>query len=139
MSLKGKPSWNKNLQKELNPNFGRKYSKERCQKISQSNKGKIVSNETKLRLSESHKGQKSWNKGQKGLQKHSEEVRKKMSISGKGKKVKPVLQFDMNNNFIKEWIGVNYVSPEFSPSKVSLCCNNKRNKHKNFIWIFKTN
>ena len=41
--------------------------------------------ETKKKMGESSKGQIPWNKGKRGLQKHSEETRRKMSEMNKGK------------------------------------------------------
>lgn len=140
LNRKYAPPWNKDLPKEQQPLYGRKYSKEHCKKISESNLGKIVSKKTKENLRISHLGQKTWNKNLKGVYKASKETRMKQSKSLKGNCGKIVLQFDLKNNFIKEWECVNYTKYSvFSPSLVSRCCNNKLNKHKNFKWYFKNN
>jgi len=63
--------WNKSKTFILTPEqYMKRYAKERAQKISEANKGKIVSEETRRKLSESHKG--------KPL---SEDTRKKLSAS----------------------------------------------------------
>ncbi len=49
-------------------------------------KGHKASEEHRRRLSESHKGQIPWNKGKKGLVKLSNEAKLKMSLSKKGRK-----------------------------------------------------
>lgn len=90
---KGKETWNKGI----------KHSEETKQKIRNSMKGNIPwnkgvkwSEENKRRISIGMKGHIPWNKGLKGYSnaggyekghKHSEEVRKKMSISHKGVKL----------------------------------------------------
>jgi group I intron endonuclease len=134
----GQKAWNKGLPKEQQPNFGKKPSEETCKKIGNSNRGKKVSEETIQKLIDSHIGQKAWNKGIVGVFKASDETKAKQSRSKKGKGVKPILQFSKDGKFIKEWIGVNYTREGgFSPSKVSLCCNNKRPHHRGFVWKFK--
>lgn len=52
-------------------------------KMSKFQKNKFVSDETKQKLSQSHKGQKAWNKGIKGVFKHSDETKKKIGNSSK--------------------------------------------------------
>ena len=49
-------------------------------------KGKKHTEESKKKMSESHKGKTVWNKGLVGAQTHSEETRKKLSETGKGNK-----------------------------------------------------
>lgn len=61
-------------------------------------------------------------------------VRKRISDS----KLKPVYQYDLNGILIREWNSIaEAVQHGFTQSKISQCCNNKRNKHKNCIWKFK--
>ena len=52
---------------------------------------------------------------------------------------KTLLQYDLNNNFIKEWNGLNECAKSLnvSASHISQCCNNKRNKAYNYIWKYK--
>ncbi len=76
----------KNKVGKNNPFYGRKHTDEYKEKISRIHKGKIVSQETRKKISEGHRGKKPWNKGLKGIIKHSKEARKKMSEARKGKK-----------------------------------------------------
>lgn len=52
---------------------------------------------------------------------------------------KPVLQFDKNGNFIREWPGVIKVEEEtgMNHSHISGCCLGKRKSAGGFIWKFK--
>lgn len=103
---------------------------------------KNISNEQRLRISEKLKGRTL-----------SKETLEKRSISIKGvsrnknspgykalseKMSKPVLQYDKEMNFIKEWKNAYEANKEgYSNSKISSCCNNKRPFHRDCIWKFK--
>lgn len=52
---------------------------------------------------------------------------------------KPVIQYDLNLNFIKEWESINLASIGLglNAANIYLCCNNARNKCGGFIWKFK--
>jgi hypothetical protein len=54
---------------------------------------------------------------------------------------KPVIQFDLNGKFIREYSSINDVSREthITIAEISRCCNNIRKQAHNFIWKFKTN
>ena len=55
-----------------------------------------------------------------------------------GKKSKPVLQFDLNGNLIKEWKSINECGRNgFNQGAVAACCQGKRKTHKGFIWKYK--
>lgn len=73
---------------------GYKFTQEQKDKISQSKKGHpcYLDNQRSIKISQANKG---INKGKK----HSEETKQKRSKS----KCKPVLQYDLNMNLIKEW------------------------------------
>ena len=116
--------------------------------------GSIRSDEFKANCSKRMKGKTPWNKGLK-LPKHSIELTKKRSESLKGRRLseatknkikdkvsKPVLQYDSNGVFIKEWQSLKEVSL-FLPcsySKLSNYINGKNNINtfKNYIWKLKT-
>jgi hypothetical protein len=49
-------------------------------------KGKKHTEESKKKMSESHKGKTAWNKGLKGVQSHNQDTRQKLSEMGKGNK-----------------------------------------------------
>ena len=57
----------------------------------------------------------------------------------KQKERKEVLQFDMNNTFLKSYTSLTEAALEnnLSIGKISLCCNKKRKSHGKFIWEFK--
>lgn len=54
-------------------------------------------------------------------------------------KTKPVLQYDLEDNFIKEWSSAKKIEQELgcSCSKISLCCNGKRNTTGGYKWKYK--
>lgn len=69
--------------------------------------------------------------------------KKKMSISAKNRKdrLKPILQFDILNNFIREWNSTSEVilTNNYSSSgSISECLHNKRKTAFGYIWKFKT-
>ena len=54
------------------------------------------------------------------------------------KKSKPVLQYDLEGNFIKEWESIAECNRNgFLQSKIILCCQKKQKTHKDFIWKYK--
>ena len=55
-----------------------------------------------------------------------------------GKLSKPVLQYDLNGNFIKEWKSINECGRNgFNQGDICKCCNGKRKTAKGFIWVYK--
>ena len=56
-----------------------------------------------------------------------------------GKKSKPVLQFDLNDNFIKEYPSIRQVYREtgFAFQNISACCKGKLKQAYNFKWKYK--
>lgn len=56
-------------------------------------------------------------------------------------KVKPVLQYDLNGNFVKEWEGARIAAKKcgFSRSQIAATCIGKRKSANNFLWRYKTN
>lgn len=78
----------------------------------------------------------------------SEETRKKMSISGKGvpqpehfsKLIsKPVIQYDLEDNFIKEWSSIKEASSylNIDIAAISKCCRNIYRKTHNYKFKYK--
>lgn len=54
------------------------------------------------------------------------------------KRSKPVLQYDLNGNLIKEWISVNDAGRNgYNQGNVADCCRGERKTHKGFIWRYK--
>ena len=140
---------------------GKKHSEETKLKISEAHKGKIISKETRIKLSKSLKGRII---KKESIEKiiftrknnnnvwHTNETKQKISKSSKGKpkskshcnnmklaRYKPILQYDLNNNFIKEWLGASQVRDElgYNQSNITGVCNGLRKTHKNFIWKYK--
>lgn len=145
---------------------GKRLSEETRRKISIAGKGRHHTEETKKRISESKKGDKCYLYG-KHLSEEtkrklsiahkniSEETRRKMSEKSKGNKRalgmkhteefkdrlrKPVVQFDKDGNFIREWKSISEVKETLGIDKTSIskCC--KRMRHFNtaggFIWRY---
>ena len=54
------------------------------------------------------------------------------------KTAQPVIQYDMNKNFIKKWNNISEIKKQmnFDYSSIYQCCNNKRNKAYNYIWKY---
>jgi len=108
-------------------NKGKKHSIESCLKKSISLKGRIESEETKKLKSKNNMGV---SRG-KGIPKSKEHVLK-LSKSLR----KPVLQYDLNGNFIKEWEGLReakiWITKEksiYSPNvdkQIKDCCNGRQ-------------
>ena len=54
------------------------------------------------------------------------------------KRSKPVLQYDLEGNFIKEWVSINECGRNgYCQVHVSECCRGKRKYHKDCIWRYK--
>lgn len=82
MKRKGiKPIINGGFKKGHKINLGKHYSKERKSKISQTLKGHINSEETRKKISQSNKGRKVWNKGLNNVQKYTPERNRKISLA----------------------------------------------------------
>ena len=119
-----------------------------------SQKGKYVSPETKKKLSIAGKGNQ-YAKGNKNRlgKKHSDETKMKIGLKSKGRKHsdetikkirdklknrKKVYQYDLDNNFIKEYPSGRAAGIETgcSINGISACCNNKQIQSGGFIWSF---
>ena len=54
------------------------------------------------------------------------------------RKSKPIIQYDLQGNFIKEWASAAEAGRNgYNSFNISSCCNNKLKSHKNYIWKFK--
>lgn len=73
--------------------------------------------------------------------KRSKESRRKMSIAAKNRKnqKKPILQYDLEGNFIKEWRSTSDLVEEmgYSNGYISDCLHGKHKKAYNYVWKFK--
>jgi hypothetical protein len=79
------------------------FSEETRKKLSQKNKGRTLSEETKRKISQSRKGNVPWNKGKKGLQKHSQETKERMRESHKGKKQREEISKKKSESMKRWW------------------------------------
>ena len=138
--------------------LGKKHTEESKKKMSENRKGIIVSDETRKKLSEVGKGRKmsaesiaktaSANRGRKNTQ----EVKDRISQKLKGRKIpqdvlirraksqmKPILQFDIDNNFIKEWNSAKDAKLELNPANHGLSdvLKGKRKTWQGFKWEYK--
>ena len=73
--------------------------------------------------------------------KRTEESKKKMSESAKKRtdNLKPILQYDLEGNFIREWESTSHLVKEkgYSNGSISDCLNGRWKKAYGFIWKFK--
>lgn len=124
--------------------IGKTHSDESKKKMSESAKGKNVSEITRKKMSESKKGVK-----------FSDEHKKNMSESAKGDNnnykryllrtglphhnSKSVLQFSLDNEFIKEWDNASIASKELGLSykAINASLNKGYKKSQGFIWKYK--
>lgn len=112
--------------------------------------GVPMSEDTKKKISLANKGKNSWNKGQIGI-KWTEEQKKKASASHKGQKPwntgksgysiksgKPVLQYSIDGEFIKEWSSANQVQAilGFSASNIHKVCKGEYKQSYGFRWQY---
>jgi hypothetical protein len=125
VSLKGKKN-----------RLGTTQSSETRNKISNALKGKkrseeVINKMKKPRIDTSNMGKK---KGSIT----SEETKAKQRNSAQNRQ-KPVLQFDKQNNFIKEYSGVIEASRQTGcyDSSITMCCQGKLKATKGFIWKYK--
>jgi len=139
----------KNLDNPLNMNYhipgigftmiGKKHTEQSKQKNREKHLGKVCSEETKRKMSESHKGKIKSKEHRKNLSKsltgkivskeHANHISEALKI--------PVLQYDMNMNFIKEWAGQIDIKRKLGINHIGDCCKGKTKSAGGFIWKFK--
>jgi len=102
-------------------------SNEHKEKISEKLIGRKLPIETCKKMSESKMGH-GWN----------DETIEKLKKSAR-KRMRPILQYDLENNFIKEWGGFAEIVDELKlvKSGIYLCCKGKINKSQGYIWKYK--
>jgi hypothetical protein len=140
------------------PNNFKVHSEETKEKIRNNTKGILKSEETKKRMSESMKNKPKSEEHRKKLKeskighKMSEKTRESLRISNTGRiqsteeinkransRKKPIIQMDLDGNFIKEWQSATDAKKELNInlSHIYACCKGKRNKSNNFKWKYK--
>ena len=150
--LKGRNAWNKGIP----------MSEEQKKKLSEINKGQIPPNkgkhhteESKKKMSESRKGLFSGEKHPFFGKHHTEESKKKISEKQKGKKLseetrrkmskaringkqsKKVLQYTLDDEFVREWSSIAECSRNgYSGANICYCCQGKRKSAYGFKWCY---
>ena len=127
------------------------FSEETRKKISNALKGRTLSHETKQKISNASNGENNYWYGKKLSQDHknkigekhkgmkaSDETRRKMSESHLGKTSIKIYQYDLDGNFIKEWVSATEVSRilKLNQSNISGCCTRNRNECGGYQWRF---
>jgi len=122
--------------------YGKKHKLESIKKMSMSRLGKSPSNkgisckeETKIKISNSLKGEKNFNYG-----KHfSDEHKRKISESNKKPQMKPIYQYSLSDEFIKEYESILSASIETNINKsiIGKCCRGLGQTAGGFKWKFK--
>lgn len=133
-------------QKISNSNLGKKVSDFCKQVASKTHKNKIVSQQTRLKMSNARKGKSSWSKGKK----MTDDFKKKLSISHLGNKLtketitkrtekinKPIIQLDLENNFVKEWKSIKEAKETTGISTIVHCLTGRIKKAGGYRWIYK--
>ena len=124
-----------------------KNTLETIEKIRNKAIGRKLSEEAKNKISESKKGNKN-NLGKKHTKEHNEKIGKANTGRSFGKErsekiimkiSKPIIQYDLEGNFIKEWGSATMASRTlgFNQGQISRCCRGIRSNYKNFIFAFK--
>lgn len=66
---------------------------------------------------------------------------KEVGVKIADKLSRKIVQYDLNDNFIKDWKSGSYAARElgYSQALINACCLGKRNLHKGFKWKYKNN
>lgn len=111
-----------------------RHSEEAKRKISIANKGKVISKESIEKMRKTKLGKINNNRKKKTI-----EERKKRVISRK--RERPVLQYDLNGNFIREWESVceagKFYGLCYGASAIKVACDNPNRTCKGFKWKYK--
>ena len=117
-------------------------SDETRRKMSNSKQGKHRSEETKKKISDGLKGKPAHNKGKP----MSEEQKKKLSLAHKGKTMsdeqkkklsKKVLQFTLDDEFVREWPStIECGRNGFDQGFIAACCRGKHKSAYGFKWCY---
>ena len=132
-----------------NPMYGKHPTKETIKKMSEANAGsknhffgKTHTEESIKKMSDAHKGKKLSEEHRKKIARGnlgkivSEETRKKMSEKQKNKK--SILQYDKENNLIKQWDSFHEITKftKIHFQNILKVCKNKRKTAGGYIWKY---
>ena len=123
-------------QEEIRQKFrDKKYSQETINKRIKKNTGKKRTEEFRKNLSESRKGMGNPMYGKKFTKKHRAKISESMINNSNSKKVG---QYDIYNNFIKEWKSCHEIERElgFKFSCIARVCRGERKSSYSFIWKY---
>lgn len=110
---------------------------------------KEVSKETREKISKASKGRKSYERDQFWRQRQStfmknnpiftQEMRAKAHIESSKVRSKPVVQYTLDNTYIKTYNSITYASKEclIDKSYIAKCCKHKYASAKGYIWKYK--
>lgn len=124
---------------------GTKISDWQKKRISEASKGRVVSLETRKKLSQTTKNH--WNDID--YRNHMRDINTGINNPQYGKArteeerkirgAQTVLQYDMNNNFIAEYISIHFASEQTGVSRdvISKCCKGVFKQGKGYIWKYK--
>jgi len=119
--------------------YDRRFGYNLCEIADRPFIGRTISEEHKRKLKESNTGENHYAFGGHFTEEHKnslKEARKSQIMTNN----KPVLQYGLDNMFIKEWrTTLELGKLGFDPSGISACCNNNRSKSQGFKWKFKIN
>ena len=132
---------------------GYKQSPETTEKIRQANIGRTVSDETRERISISRTGIHHTEEAKEAIRQallyrdHSiydriaekrRGVKRDPNVIMKGavKRRKPILQYDLQGNFINEYPGIKFIEG-FEGKNISACCRGRLRSTQGYIWRFK--
>lgn len=134
---KVKENWDEVLFCELYDNGSGPRSEEIKQKMRKPKPKNFMNEKLKNKISKANKGRKIlWkDKISKSL------TGRTLSESHKKNKWKPIIQYDLNNNLIKEWESIKSASDELkiNSGDISTCCRGRQITAKGFIWKYKLN
>jgi len=112
------------------------YTDEWRENIRQANTGRIITKKWRENMSKSMRGRVSPFKGHT----HNDLTKEKMSKAKKGNilswKEKIVIQYDLDNNFIKEYKSVTEAY-KYHKGDIAACCRGKQKTSAGYIWKYK--
>lgn len=129
------------------------HSEETRKKISQSNKGRVLSEEQRIKCGLANLGNHHTDEAKEAIKQallnrdHSIYDRVSAKLRGKkrdhniimraaAKRRKPVLQYDLNGNFVREYLGAKF-AVGFERKAISSCCRGKLYSTGGYLWRFK--